>query len=214
MNVDIDMGRPAKRSPLKVSSGYYDSRNHPGLDIPMPVGTPIIAVQDGYVITSDPEPTGDTGKWVAVQHRHGWISRYLHMSRVDVKKGQFVTKGQQLGLSGNTGNSAAPHLHFDLKVDPSLVPAIETQVGRPASGYVPRNGGREGIPAEPWIPVDDYASDVIASAKRNRIPLYIERIEAKHVAEAASRGQFPVAAVAGVAVLGIGIGAFFWLSSF
>ena len=84
----------------------------------------------------------------------------------------MVERGQQIGLSGNTGNSRSPHLHFDLRAPGSMLPAIEGAIGRPRSGWGPdmRPFGHS-IPGEPWIPVDAYRPVVRADAEAMGIPL-------------------------------------------
>lgn len=98
---------------------------HSGYDFGMPEGTPLLAVADGNVIFAGqgqpfacPTLNNQLVSALAVTVRHGAPngesidSSYLHLSRVDVQGGQQVVAGQQLGLSGNTGCSTAPHLHF------------------------------------------------------------------------------------------------------
>lgn len=101
---------------------------HPGaIDIAIPMGTPITAAYPGKVITVERWGTG-YGWHVVIEHSSGYTSLYAHMSRLDVVKGQTVQRGTRLGLSGTTGRSTGPHLHFEVKkqgntVDPmSLLP--------------------------------------------------------------------------------------------
>ncbi len=84
----------------------------------MPVGTPIYSVMDGTVLA-----TGDTtkvcrgvqyGRWIVIDHGNGLASMYAHLSAIKVKKGEKVKRGQKIGLSGNTGYSTGPHLHFTI----------------------------------------------------------------------------------------------------
>lgn len=214
--MDIDFGRPFMPNVnIRVSSGWEDGRGHPGLDIPVPEGTPILAIQSGTVITADNDPEGDAGKWIGIQHERGWVSRYLHLSKLLVKKGDFVGKGLPIGLSGDTGLSSTPHLHLDLKLEEQWLSLIDREVGRVRTGYFSKRDGRYGVPGEPWVPVDSYRDDVIAAAKRNRIPLYHERKRAQQ--EDAARagtgvGSWGLAAL-GIGGLAAGVGAFFWLSS-
>ena len=84
----------------------------------MPVGTPIIASRAGVVVKTENRQSGrgrdPSGNFVRVLHADGTMAVYLHLSQgsVRVKEGQRVAQGALLGLSGNTGNSTGPHLHF------------------------------------------------------------------------------------------------------
>lgn len=96
---------------------------HSGLDIGVPVGTPVSSSQDGivkkvsYPKSSDPETTRNAGIYVEIESSDETITgttRYLHLSNALVGPGQTVKKGQIIGLSGNTGRSTGPHLHYEL----------------------------------------------------------------------------------------------------
>ena len=107
--------------------GARDSKQvngHPGYDWRMPEGTPLRAVADGVVLTAGLEPAhfcpglGRTVQALLVQLVHttpsgeSYVSAYGHLSRVDVHEGASVSEGTVIGLSGNTGCSGTPHLHF------------------------------------------------------------------------------------------------------
>lgn len=177
MAADLDFGRPAD-GVLKVGSGWWadrGGRRHGALDLGMPVGTPVRAVQSGVVIRSQATPSGDAGIWVAIQHPHlgGIITRYMHFSRVAVAEGAVVRKGQVIGYSGNTGSSSAPHLHFDIKAPEAMLVPIAAAAGKPSTGWLPyQSGYGYGVPAEPWVPVDSYRDDTRANAAKYGIPLY------------------------------------------
>ncbi|HHB91325.1 MAG TPA: M23 family metallopeptidase [Anaerolineae bacterium] len=89
---------------------------HNGLDWGMPEGEEILAVDDGFVIRVEERPEG-FGKHVKVQHTWGQ-SLYAHLSEFKVVLNQPVEQGQVIGLSGNTGFSTGPHLHFGMRVKP------------------------------------------------------------------------------------------------
>ncbi len=87
---------------------------HTGLDFPSPRGTPILAAAGGVVVTQEYHP--EYGNMVEVDHGNEVISRYAHSSRVFVKKGDIVRRGQKIAEVGTTGRSTGPHLHFEVLV--------------------------------------------------------------------------------------------------
>jgi murein DD-endopeptidase MepM/ murein hydrolase activator NlpD len=111
---------------FKVSSPYHKNRKtgqHRGVDIQMPVGTPIYAVEDGTVVGPTFE-AGGAGNYVHIKHTHtllGYDTLSMHLSQVNVKTGQQVKKGDLIGLSGgkpglaSSGHSTNPHLHFETR---------------------------------------------------------------------------------------------------
>jgi hypothetical protein len=104
-------------------SGAYGERRsggrtHKGIDVALPVGTPLKAVMDGVVIASGiGSGARSYGEYVQIEHKGGKSTLYAHMSVRLVKIGDRVVKGQIIGLSGNTGFSTGPHLHFELRVN-------------------------------------------------------------------------------------------------
>lgn len=86
---------------------------HEGIDLAVPIGTPVDAARGGRIIYAG--PSGGYGLRVDVDHGNGIVTRYGHLSKLLVALGQTVTPGQQLALSGNTGHSTGPHLHFELR---------------------------------------------------------------------------------------------------
>lgn len=88
---------------------------HEGLDFPASTGTPILAAADGIV--SATEQTPDYGNIVKINHGSGLETRYAHASKILVKAGERVTKGQQVALVGNTGRSTGPHLHYEIRLN-------------------------------------------------------------------------------------------------
>lgn len=102
----------AYRTPGSMwSSGY-----HTGIDFPVPTGTPIKAIGAGQVVSAG--WGGAYGNQVVIQHADGTHSQYAHLSQLAVQAGQQVTPGTQIGLSGTTGNSSGPHLHFEIRTGP------------------------------------------------------------------------------------------------
>ncbi len=91
------------------------TRMHNGIDIPMPEGTPIMPAADGRVVFSGDK--GGYGKTVVIYHENGFMSIYAHNSRNLVKEGDVVDKNTKIALSGSTGRSTGPHLHFEVRQD-------------------------------------------------------------------------------------------------
>lgn len=86
---------------------------HAGIDFGAATGTPVVAARDGEVVIAT-LGHATAGNYVVVQHADRTRSRYLHLSRIDVKVGDKVSGGQTLGLSGATGRVTGPHLHFEI----------------------------------------------------------------------------------------------------
>jgi murein DD-endopeptidase MepM/ murein hydrolase activator NlpD len=88
---------------------------HMGLDFPADVGTPIVAAAGGVVINT--EVHAAYGNMVDIDHGSGLVTRYAHASKLLVKTGDLVKRGQAVAQVGNTGRSTGPHLHFEVLVD-------------------------------------------------------------------------------------------------
>jgi murein DD-endopeptidase MepM/ murein hydrolase activator NlpD len=88
---------------------------HSGLDIPNPVGTPVYATGDGVVESAG--VSNGNGQTVVLNHGQGIVTQYAHLSKIQVKKGDRVRKGQQIAKSGNTGKSTSPHLHYEVRIN-------------------------------------------------------------------------------------------------
>ena len=86
---------------------------HTGIDFTAPRGTAIQSTGNGTVVRVQKIRTG-YGHNVTIDHGFGYQTLYGHMSRIDVKKGQKVKKGEKIGLVGSTGGSTAPHLHYEV----------------------------------------------------------------------------------------------------
>ncbi|WP_309680905.1 M23 family metallopeptidase [Polaromonas sp.] len=87
---------------------------HTGLDFPADTGTPIVAAAGGVVVTQEVHPA--YGNMLEIDHGNELVTRYAHASRVLVKKGDLVRRGQKIAEVGTTGRSTGPHLHFELLV--------------------------------------------------------------------------------------------------
>jgi murein DD-endopeptidase MepM/ murein hydrolase activator NlpD len=96
----------------------YNGAGHNGLDFSASIGTRIMSAASGVVQdtgnTDSACPGASYGKWVLVRHNNGLSTLYAHLSTISVSPGQAVGKGDIVGLSGNTGYSTGPHLHFTL----------------------------------------------------------------------------------------------------
>jgi murein DD-endopeptidase MepM/ murein hydrolase activator NlpD len=88
---------------------------HTGLDFPAPIGTPIVAAAGGVIMTAQMHP--QYGQMVEIDHRNGLVTRYGHTSRMLVKPGDLVKRGQTIAEVGSTGRSTGPHLHFEVLVE-------------------------------------------------------------------------------------------------
>ena len=96
--------------------GYWSrglSRYHKGADIANSIGTPIYAADSGYVMMAGRDTYG-YGLQIVINHGNGFHTRYAHLSKILVKAGQSVKRGDKIALMGNTGRSTGPHLHFEI----------------------------------------------------------------------------------------------------
>ncbi len=99
---------------------------HSGLDVAKPTGSVILAPADGVVILAADHPFTLEGNLLMIDHGAGLNTAFLHLSRIDVRVGERVMRGQPVALSGMTGRATGPHLHWsikwrDAKIDPLLV---------------------------------------------------------------------------------------------
>ncbi|WP_443078013.1 M23 family metallopeptidase [Streptomyces sp. NBC_01450] len=99
-------------------AGGWSTGHHTGVDLAVPVGTPVTSVRAGAVVMSATDPK--YGNYVLIRHAEHEYTLYAHLSRQNVKAGETVTAGQQIGLSGATGNVTGPHLHFEVRTGPAF----------------------------------------------------------------------------------------------
>ncbi|MDG5801080.1 M23 family metallopeptidase [Streptomyces ossamyceticus] len=117
----------------KLSASYAQAGNmwnstHSGQDFAVKSGTAVFAAHGGTVVKAGGNGAGDGpayGNAVVVKHGNGTYSQYAHLSRVQVKVGQIVKTGQRIALSGNTGNSSGPHLHFEVRTSANYGSAVD-----------------------------------------------------------------------------------------
>lgn len=91
--------------------GIRRGRRHQGVDLPLSVGTPVMAAFDGKVRIA--KYVRGYGNLVVIRHPNGLETFYGHLSKILVTRDEWVTAGQQVGLGGSTGRSTGPHLHFE-----------------------------------------------------------------------------------------------------
>ena len=107
-----DLTRLASGFGNRIHPIYKVKRMHTGCDFSAPNGTPIYATGDGKVITA--KRRGGYGRTIEIRHGSGYVTRYAHLSKYDVRVGQRVKRGQLIGKVGNSGLSVAPHLHYEV----------------------------------------------------------------------------------------------------
>ncbi len=95
--------------------GMRSGKLHIGIDLAIAAGTPLLSFRSGTVIFTGRK--SGYGKLVIVQHSNDIVTYYAHMSEIQVTVGQYVSKRQQIGLSGNTGYSTGHHVHFEIRVN-------------------------------------------------------------------------------------------------
>ncbi|MFE2102242.1 peptidoglycan DD-metalloendopeptidase family protein [Streptomyces sp. NPDC059468] len=100
-----------------VAGSMWSSGYHTGVDFVVPTGTPLKAVAAGTVVSAG--WGGAYGNQVVIKLNDGYYAQYGHLSQLSVTAGQTVTAGQQIGLSGATGNVTGPHLHFEIRTTPN-----------------------------------------------------------------------------------------------
>ena len=138
---------PWRGGPFRISQGANGQYSHFGpksryaVDIAMPEGTPIIAARGGVVVKAENSQSGrgshPSGNFVRVLHDDGTMGVYLHLKQgsVHVREGQRVAVGSALALSGNTGNSSGPHLHFVVQRNTGMgLVSIPYQFNQPVGG--------------------------------------------------------------------------------
>lgn len=136
---DVDYVRPCKTKVTRDNFADHVARGSvlPGLDYATKVGDKVFATANGRVTLADPNPNQVRGTNVIIKHADGRESHYLHLSKLLVKKGDRVTAGEVIALSGNSGTtSTGPHLHFAIKgrngkcVDPATILRREAKEAR------------------------------------------------------------------------------------
>lgn len=104
--------KPVQNATISSNFGIRWGRPHQGVDLAAPTGTPIMAAETGKVVYSGWK--SGYGNFVAIDHGHGYLTHYAHCSKLLVRTGQRVRKGEQIARVGSTGHSTGPHLHFEV----------------------------------------------------------------------------------------------------
>ena len=126
-------------SPIRITSNFNPTRRHPitgkvrphnGTDFGVRVGTPVFAPADGIVVKA--QYLGAAGKYILIKHHGAYSTVYMHLSKILVKPGDKVKQNQRIALSGNTGASTGPHLHYEVRINNRPVNAMK--VNLPNSG--------------------------------------------------------------------------------
>ncbi len=122
-------GKPTSGYGMRADPVHGNLVNHTGFDLAAATGTQVSAAAPGTVIHAG--PAGTYGNLVTLRHENGFETRYAHLSAVDVRVGDLVSEGQDLGKIGTTGHSTGPHLHFEIRhggtaIDPAPLLPLHT----------------------------------------------------------------------------------------
>jgi len=143
-SISQGFGQEVTDAPLMDFYNKLGLIGHDGIDFALSIGTPLFSVDDGKVITAG---TNEYGTTVVIQHSWG-RSYYGHLSKTTVKVGYPVSKGSQIGYSGNSGESTGPHLHFGIRPNEFNV----------HNGYAGR------VDPLPFLPIFTGVSNVLAAS--------------------------------------------------
>lgn len=149
--IAIPSRMPVEGSRLSSSYGMRNHpviggrRNHKGVDLAAPTGTPIYATADGIVGRAD--WFSSYGLFVRIEHGADLETRYAHMSKLAVAAGERVKKGDIIGYVGSTGRSTGPHLHYEVRIDGIAVNPIPYMVESEAQQAfaLAKDGGKGGL---------------------------------------------------------------------
>ena len=143
----------------KVSSPFNPHRWHPirgiyrphyGTDFTAPIGTKVYAPANGTVLKTSYQ-RGGAGYYIIIKHAGGYSTVYMHLSKALVRTGQKVSQGQVIALSGNTGGSTGPHLHYEIRINGRAVDAMRVDL--------PGGSSRETVSID-WNASKEFANDV------------------------------------------------------
>ncbi len=141
------LARAFTRTPLeksyRISSRFNPKRIHPvtgrvaphnGTDFATPTGTKVLSIGDGVVTRTGNHPFA--GRYIDIQHGGQYKTRYLHLHKLLARRGESIRRGQTIALSGNSGRSTGPHLHFELHIQGRPVDPMKAKI--PTSQSVPK----------------------------------------------------------------------------
>jgi murein DD-endopeptidase MepM/ murein hydrolase activator NlpD len=109
-----DMTQMASGYGYRIDPIYGTAKHHDGMDFASPIGTPVYATADGTVSDAGRSNSG-YGNLIEISHGYNFETRYAHLSKILVRKGQKVTRGELIGLVGSTGKSTGAHLHYEVR---------------------------------------------------------------------------------------------------
>jgi murein DD-endopeptidase MepM/ murein hydrolase activator NlpD len=124
MLISIPAIQPVNIKDLRRVGSYFGTRMdpfykvrkfHEGMDFSAPVGTEIYATGNGMITTAGRDAQGGYGNQIRIDHGYNYQTVYAHLSRIFVKPGQKILRGQIIGYVGNTGKSTSPHLHYEVR---------------------------------------------------------------------------------------------------
>ncbi len=98
----------------RIDPVYKVRKHHDGIDFTAPIGTPVHATGDG-IVTLVKHGNRGYGNQIEISHGYSYKTKYAHLSKILVKEGEHVKRGQVIGLVGNTGKSVGPHLHYEVR---------------------------------------------------------------------------------------------------
>ncbi len=110
------LSRIASGYGMRIDPVYGTPKMHKGLDFTAPQGTPIYSTGDGVVAVAEHQD-GGYGNHVDINHGYGYQTRYGHMVRMNVRRGQRVKRGEVIGWVGSTGKSTGPHCHYEVMIN-------------------------------------------------------------------------------------------------
>ena len=121
MLTTIPNGSPLKELKTTASFGYRihpvtsQKQFHRGIDLRASINTPVYATADGVVRYVQPRNSGDFGRVIIISHNFGFETVYAHLRETNVKLGDVIKKNQIIAMSGNSGRSTGPHLHYEIR---------------------------------------------------------------------------------------------------
>ena len=128
--VSLERGWVSSPFGMRTHPVSGERKQHKGVDLAVDTGTPVRATARGVVVVANPGYNGGYGQVIYIDHGNGVVTRYAHLSRIDVAVGHNVERGELIALSGESGNVTGAHVHYEIRVN-----------GNPANpaGYMPKN---------------------------------------------------------------------------